>query len=597
MAARRSSAVAAAAQKPTQKPTRAPTQAPTLSRRHAAGAPSARGLLFTLLGEFVLTTDGTAWTSAVLAAFARLGIEEKATRQALMRTAAAGWLEAEKLGRRTRWRLTASARRLLTDGAERIYSFTGPPEAGTAAGCWCTRASRRVTAGPGTWCAAGSAGPGSAPSAPACGSALTRTVRPRPLRCSGRQARGDAHVFVATRSGLGDVRVMVAAAWDLAAIEDQYEQFIEEFRDSAPGDVLARQVELVHAWRRFPSVDPALPRELLPARWSGLAAARLFADRHQRWSGDAPLSGSGSTTWADPSPSGGLRRMPISAQRRDRLIYCCGVIRDDAPAPEGPGRPGLVRAPARPERLGAGAAAGGRSRPGAITSRSARPGADVRRHGAAGRPLSAGHRPPGRHGAGALPLRPRSRTTSGRAAHRRTGLPCAPAELPRHVGSGGQFDPMSRETSDGQDTVAWFAPELVRRPAGHVRASYLGFVQWALAKDPPPELAAMVVRWARTTSAGPRTATARRPVELPRLERPDHAQERVNPRLASIRMATSDRRLRPALDGRRSRGCPGPARYRGALVRELAGARPAVRPVLGAAAVRGRAGADLCPPC
>ena len=90
------------------------TAAPALSRRHAAGAPSARGLLFTLLGEFVLTTDGTAWTSAVLAAFRRLGIEEKATRQALMRTAAAGWLEAEKLGRRTRWRLTGSARRLLS---------------------------------------------------------------------------------------------------------------------------------------------------------------------------------------------------------------------------------------------------------------------------------------------------------------------------------------------------------------------------------------------------------------------------------------------------------------------------------------------------
>ena len=101
---------------PASKPSAAASAAPpTLSRRHAAGAPSARGLLFTLLGEFVLTTDGTAWTSAVLAAFARLGIEEKATRQALMRTAAAGWLEAEKLGRRTRWRLTGSARRLLTD--------------------------------------------------------------------------------------------------------------------------------------------------------------------------------------------------------------------------------------------------------------------------------------------------------------------------------------------------------------------------------------------------------------------------------------------------------------------------------------------------
>jgi hypothetical protein len=62
-----------------------------------------------LLGEFVLPGGGTAWTSAVLASFARLGIEEKTTRQALMRTAASGWLGPEKVGRRTRWRLTASA--------------------------------------------------------------------------------------------------------------------------------------------------------------------------------------------------------------------------------------------------------------------------------------------------------------------------------------------------------------------------------------------------------------------------------------------------------------------------------------------------------
>jgi phenylacetic acid degradation operon negative regulatory protein len=266
------------------------TAAPALSRRHAAGAPSARGLLFTLLGEFVLTTDGTAWTSAVLAAFRRLGVEEKATRQALMRTAAAGWLEPEKLGRRTRWRLTASAWRMLSDGAERIYSFTGPAEHWD--GRWLLvyarvpesdRRARHVVRSRLSWAGFGSLGAG-------------LWISPHPdrgteavevLRAAGLE--GDAHVFEAIRSGLGDVRVMVAAAWDLAAVEDQYEQFIEEFRDPAPADVLARQVELVHAWRRFPSVDPALPRELLPARWSGLEAARLFADRHQRWSGDARL--------------------------------------------------------------------------------------------------------------------------------------------------------------------------------------------------------------------------------------------------------------------------------------------------------------------
>jgi phenylacetic acid degradation operon negative regulatory protein len=272
-------------------PARRPSEAaaaPALSRRHAAGAPSARGLLFTLLGEFVLTGDGTAWTSAVLTVFGRLRIEEKATRQALMRTAAAGWLDAEKAGRRTRWRLTASARRLLTDGAERIYSFTGP--AADWDGRWLLvsaripesdRRPRHVLRSRLSWAGFGSLGPGLWISPHPDREAEATQV----LREAG--VADGAQLFVARRSGLADVRGMVATAWDLAAVEEQYEQFIEEFRDRAPEDVLARQVELVHAWRRFPSIDPALPRELLPARWSGLTAARLFADRHQRWSADA----------------------------------------------------------------------------------------------------------------------------------------------------------------------------------------------------------------------------------------------------------------------------------------------------------------------
>jgi phenylacetic acid degradation operon negative regulatory protein len=273
MPARRSSAVAVA------------DPAPTLSRRHAAGAPGARGLLFTLLGEFVLPEGGTAWTSAVLAVFVRLGVEEKTTRQALMRTAASGWLDAEKVGRRTRWRLTASAQKMLTEGADRIYSFTGPAESWD--GRWLLvyvripesdRRARHVVRSRLSWAGFGSMGGG-------------LWISPHPeredeavgvLREAGVAA--DAHVFVARRSGLADVQVMVAAAWDLGAIEEQYRGFLEEFRVTAPADVLARQVELVHAWRRFPSIDPALPRELLPARWSGLEAARLFADRHRRWS-------------------------------------------------------------------------------------------------------------------------------------------------------------------------------------------------------------------------------------------------------------------------------------------------------------------------
>jgi phenylacetic acid degradation operon negative regulatory protein len=276
-------------------PAAAAAPVPTLSRRHEAGAASARGLLFTLLGEFVLPGGGSAWTSAVLDVFGRLGVEEKTTRQALMRTAAAGWLQAEKVGRRSRWLLSGSARQLLTDGAERIYSFAG--SARDWDGRWLLvsvripdsdRRARHVVRSQLTWAGFGSLGAGLWISPHTSREAEAAGV----LRAAG--VAGDAQVFVATRSGLGDVRDMVAAAWDLTAVAEQYEHFLAEFgpaqvSQERSGDVLARQIELVHAWRRFPAIDPVLPRELLPARWSGLEAARLFTDRHAQWSAAARL--------------------------------------------------------------------------------------------------------------------------------------------------------------------------------------------------------------------------------------------------------------------------------------------------------------------
>lgn len=257
--------------------------APTLSRRHDAGAPSARGMLLTLLGEFVLPGDGMAWTSAVLTAFERLGVAEKAARQALMRTSNAGWLSPEKIGRRTRWRLTPSATKLLTEGAERIYSF-GPAQEWD--GRWLLvqvripesdRRARHVVRTRLTWAGFGSVG-------------ASLWVSPHPARQKEAErvlreadVADVAHVFVATRTGMTDTRTMVAQAWDLPAIEAQYEQFTAEFGAREPEDLLARQLELVHAWRRFPSLDPALPLELLPAGWTGTMAARLFADRHEQW--------------------------------------------------------------------------------------------------------------------------------------------------------------------------------------------------------------------------------------------------------------------------------------------------------------------------
>ena len=61
-------------------------------------------------------------------------------------------------------------------------------------------------------------------------------------------------------------------------------------------------------------------------------------------------------------------------------------------------------------------------------------------------------------------------------------------------GSGGDFEPMVNEAADGADTVAWLRqqPWFTGRFAT-VGVSYLGFTQWALLQDPPPELAAAVI--------------------------------------------------------------------------------------------------------
>jgi len=267
----------------------APDPAPALSRRHAAGAASARGLLFTALGEFVLPTGGSAWTSAFIEVFGSLGVEEKAIRQALARTAADGWIRPERHGRRTRWWLTPAGDRLLTEGTGRIYAFASSqrdwdgswllvlarvPETG--------RPARHLLRTRLSWAGLGNPAPGVW--------ITTHTERQAEVEQVLRQAGvTDAQIFAAEHQGGGGLAALVAQAWDLPAIEQRYEEFLADFTSPSAADPLTRLIELVHAWRRFPSIDPGLPARLLPARWSGARAAELFADRHARWSPEAVM--------------------------------------------------------------------------------------------------------------------------------------------------------------------------------------------------------------------------------------------------------------------------------------------------------------------
>jgi phenylacetic acid degradation operon negative regulatory protein len=100
----------------------------------------------------------------------------------------------------------------------------------------------------------------------------------------------EATSFVASLGALGRPEDVVAAAWDLDEVRSQYALFIEDFRGVGPsvGEAYFRlQTLLVHAWRKFPFLDPDLPAGLLPARWPGRRAHELFVARHEAWAAPA----------------------------------------------------------------------------------------------------------------------------------------------------------------------------------------------------------------------------------------------------------------------------------------------------------------------
>lgn len=62
-------------------------------------------------------------------------------------------------------------------------------------------------------------------------------------------------------------------------------------------------------------------------------------------------------------------------------------------------------------------------------------------------------------------------------------------------GSGGEYEPFRHERADGQAALAWLREQpWFTGVLGTIGPSYLGYVQFALAAEAPPELAAMVVQ-------------------------------------------------------------------------------------------------------
>ena len=245
-------------------------------------------LVFSLFGEYLLDHPDAVWVGSLIELLAPFDLSENAVRTVLSRMSRKGWLRSERRGRTAWYDLTPRGRRLLEEGAERIYH---PPRDEPWDGSWHLvnysipederelRDRLRVRL---TWLGCGSLGGG-------------LWITPHDLYETLSEVAAElgveehVEIFRAEHLGFSDDETLVARCWDLSDIHERYSEFIlrhrpglHEAREAAsrggiPSDeAYVRRFELIHEYREFPAIDPFLPRELEPPDWGGECAAWLF---------------------------------------------------------------------------------------------------------------------------------------------------------------------------------------------------------------------------------------------------------------------------------------------------------------------------------
>lgn len=252
---------------------------------------SAKSVLLTLLGEFAVPAQGGIWTGTAISSLASLGFSDRNVRQALSRLSQDGVISPHRNGRRTHWQLTGDGQQLLLNGAKRIYDF------GQRAEPWdrhwllvmCSipesrREKRRKLQAQLAFAGFGFLSPTVAisPHTDAEGEAAEI------LR--GLELDTIAVVLKAAPTDATQSADLVDRSWNLEELASGYQRFLDTFESlhpENPEEAHTATVELVHAWRKFPFIDPELPTELLPQDWVGLRARNCFRRSRTSWAQEA----------------------------------------------------------------------------------------------------------------------------------------------------------------------------------------------------------------------------------------------------------------------------------------------------------------------
>lgn len=236
---------------------------------------SARSVLVTIFGDSVVPTGGEVWLGELIGLCEPFGINDRLVRTSMFRLGADGWFDTERVGRRSRYRLTPSAIAEFAAADERIYGAASTGWDGTWTMVFIDAVTNRSARdrlalalrrrGFTEWSATTMA-----------------TVHPRGPHTAAEltaQHHRDSPVPVANVR-FQNLDELIAAGWPLGGfglepLAGRYRDLIERHGwaatppPSSPSDrdAFLTRTMLVHDLRRVRLADPDLPEPLWPPDW------------------------------------------------------------------------------------------------------------------------------------------------------------------------------------------------------------------------------------------------------------------------------------------------------------------------------------------
>ncbi|MEM7634652.1 MAG: PaaX family transcriptional regulator C-terminal domain-containing protein [Pseudomonadota bacterium] len=237
---------------------------PHIARLHGNGRLRVWSLIITFFGDAVALRGGRVALSTLQAAMGLLDIEPGAVRTAMSRLAGEGWVEREREGRLSFYKLTDQGHSAFDEPTRRIYAGAAPDWDGEwtvaiEAHDTSNRLSEHgfVALGGKAWLRVG-------------------------------DDKGGLPDDLLVISGKGcDLPEPLLSLWKLDEHAAHYTAFITNWQafsapeNLSPGEAMAARTLLLHDWRRIVLRDPGLPDALLPADWIGDKARNLAGQTYR----------------------------------------------------------------------------------------------------------------------------------------------------------------------------------------------------------------------------------------------------------------------------------------------------------------------------